>query len=330
MKTPFVVSLLTVAVAGCSTAEPPPPPSNAPVPIHTQPARPTAAAAPTASTEQFVYDQKPLTSQPTLVSAQQAQAVVEKFKAAYPQMGSPRLLIYVNRDLVDEKTGFRLNARNEKVETTRTTADSTFKTDSNAPVAGSNSVKIHAGGNVNVTGAAGTPGTGSSSTRTDHVTHENRYKTEERHETVADRQTVRDLERLFGRPLRSAGASLADQRVATQLIASRPIDYYVTQTDSETARKDREALQKITDVVIEILISSRDLLVPEISGDRTYRVPDIQATAIRLSDARILGQASTQDVMGNDGRVAKSFGTQEITEATALALMEDMASGFAK
>ena len=38
--------------------------------------------------------------------------------------------------------------------------------------------------------------------------------------TLADRQTVRDVESLFGRPLRLGGAKIADQRIATQLMAN--------------------------------------------------------------------------------------------------------------
>ena len=79
--------------------------------------------------------------------------------------------------------------------------------------------------------------------------------------------------------------------------------------------------------MLEVLISSRNLPVSEVSGDKVYAVPDIQATAIRLHDARILGQATAADVIGggaSPGHVARNFGVREIAEATALALMEDM------
>jgi hypothetical protein len=98
----------------------------------------------------------------------------------------------------------------------------------------------------------------------------------------------------------------------------------------DQAAKDREALGKIADVAIEVLISSRSLTVPEVSGDATYTVPDIQATAIRLKDSAIIGQAAASDILGRDiqaGRIVKQFGVRDITEATALALMEDMLTG---
>lgn len=249
----------------------------------TPPPPPDASAA-------NIYDQKPIAPRPPLVTPQQAQAIIDKFKAAYSKMGSPRLLVYVNRQLVDENSGLKLIARTEKIDTTR------MKTDGTA------------------TGDAGKK----SGTTTEKTARENRYRMHERSEpALADRQTVRDVERLFGRPLRQAGASLADQQVATQLIADKP--HSLTAADDQ-ARKDREALSKLADVAIEILISSRTVTVTEISGESTYTVPDIQATAIRLKDARIMGQASATDIQGKDPR----HDVSEITEATALALMEDM------
>jgi hypothetical protein len=139
---------------------------------------------------------------------------------------------------------------------------------------------------------------------------------------------VRDVERLFGRPLRDAGAALADQKVAAELIADKPLDEFIGSSDTPQSRKDREALGKIADAVIEILISSKNITVPTIASSQTIAVPDIQATAIRLKDSRILGQASSSDVTS---RVPASslgnFDVRDITEATALALMEDMTPG---
>ncbi len=257
------------------------------------PAAPTDSPAP----ETYVYEQKPMGGRQPLVTAEQAQGIVDRFKAAYPKMGNPRFLVYVNRELVDENSGLKIIARTEKVDSTRQRMKSEGQT---------NAAKANS----------------SSETRT--TSGENRYKLNEKSEpTLADRQTVRDVERLFGRPLRMAGASLADQRMATQLMADKRVESL--QSEGEQARKDREALSKIADVAIEVLISSKNVQVTELSGDRTYTLPDIQATAISLKDARIVSQASSSDVIrGNPAYYARNFDVREITEATALALMEDM------
>jgi hypothetical protein len=144
--------------------------------------------------------------------------------------------------------------------------------------------------------------------------------------TLADRQTVRDVERLMGRPLRLGGVSLIDQRVATQLMSDKPIGGTLLRGESEQARKDREAIAKLADVVVEVLISSRQMTVTEVSGDKTYTVPDIQVTAMRLNDARIVGQASASDLMSR--RQTRAADVREVTEGVALALMEDMLTGL--
>ncbi|HEX4647128.1 MAG TPA: hypothetical protein VH598_16110 [Verrucomicrobiae bacterium] len=224
-----------------STTPPPPPPAPAPVYL---------APTPTASPAVYVYDQKPLPNQPALISPEQAQSIVDRFKTNYAKQENPRILIYVNRELTEDKPAEK--TANEKP----------------AP-------------------------------------------------TLADRQTVRDVERLFGRPLRAAGASLVDQQAARQLALS------AKDAANPGGDTNREALSQIADVALEVLISSRNIVVSEASGDRTYTVPDIQATAIRLRDSKVLGQASAAEVLNRAGS-PHDFDVNQVAEATALALMEDM------
>jgi hypothetical protein len=264
--------------------------SQTPPPVYQQPS----------PTPVYVYDQRPLPQQPVLISPQQAQAVVDEFRTNYGKLGSPRILIYVNRDLVDDQSGIKLTARNEKVDTTHTETTTSSGASTNAPDK-KDSITTHtAADNRYSNGGKATP-------------------------TLADRQTVRDVERLIGRPLRAAGVTVVDQRVAASLIGNRPLDSITT--ESEQARKDREAVSQIADVALEVLISSRNITMPGLTADRTYTVPDIQMTALRLKDAKVMGQAAASDVMNTAGgpvNAAQHFTVQDITEGTALALMEDM------
>ncbi|MEW6305954.1 MAG: hypothetical protein AB1705_20965 [Verrucomicrobiota bacterium] len=303
-------------------APPPPPPQ-------------VLAPGQAAPSQAFTYDQKPITSAPVLVTPEQAKAVIEKFKDGYKKLGEPRILIYVNRELVDDKTGTRLTGRTERTVASRGELKGDFQADANAAkeAKAGDTITVNAGGNVTVrTGSGATPGKGNVTYSTERVANENKYAVRERTEpALADKQTVRDVERLFGRPLRHGGAKLADQRVATQLIADKPLENFTRPTEGEQARKDREALLKVADVVLEVLISSRQIIVPEVSGDRAYQAPDIQATAIRLSDSKIMGQASASDILGKDryaGRLLRNYDVRDIAEATALALMEDMMLGM--
>jgi hypothetical protein len=287
----FLCLPLPVFVDAADEAPPEPPPVSAAPPA-------PAVPAPAAGEQQQLY-----APAAALVAPDQARAIVDKFKETYAELGHPRFLIYVNRALV-EPGSLKAANRTEHVETTRTVTN------------GSPAQPAPAG-------AAG-PGTVESSS--EHVSTTATYQPADTPPApLADRQTVRDVERLFGRPLRSAGATLADQATAVALGGDQAPGRLAATSDE--ARQNREALQKVADVVIEVLISSRPLTVAEVSGDRTVNVPDIQATAIRLKDAAVLGQASATDVLGRNqqaARLARTFDVNDIAEATALALMEDM------
>jgi hypothetical protein len=272
---PVIYLLAPWLLAQSSTEAPPPPPPVAqalprPVPQPGQPMQP--------GPEQRVYGP----SADTLIARQTADGILEGFRKAYKTDGAPRIVIYVNRALVDTSTGLKLSGRTENFE----------KMDNSLKTSGTNTYKQHEGAAP----------------------------------TLADQQTVREVERLFGRAFRNAGAQLADQKVAMSLLPDEPGAHLV----GDNAAKDRKALSDIADVAIEVLISSRNITVPEVSGDMTYPVPDIQATAIRLKDAAIVGQASASDVIGKGvqaGRAVRQFDVRDITEATALALMDDMLTG---
>lgn len=287
----LILILLLAALNGASAVaapkggelllQPNPPPAPPP-PVSVMQAAPAAPPPPPAA---FVYDQKPMGGRLPLVTPEQAQAVITRFKDSYAKAGSPRVLIYVNRELVDENSGLKLSARTEQIEATRS-------------------------------GDAADP---------QKTSAKNTYRNREARETpLADRQTLRDVERLFGRPLRLGGATLVDQSVATQMSAGTVLEHFKTHTDSTEARRAREAISKVADVVLEVLISSRQTTVPRVSGDALVTVPDIQATAIRLSDAKVLGQATAADLLQRAGHAGRYHDVREVTEATALSLMEDM------
>ncbi|MET0262795.1 MAG: hypothetical protein ABW223_07840 [Rariglobus sp.] len=335
----FSVLALTLALAASpaallaqkkhDNAAPQPPPPEPPVPIHEAGARPQPA--PVDGGKANASGQQLYGSADSLVTPDKAKQVVDAFRATVAK-DKPRYLIYVNRELVDETSGIRVTGRKERTESIIGEGKSSFEVDPNAPKsaapAGGNSetqVNVNIGNSS--TGESRAPGKGWAEGKGTKVTAENTYTySPKTNGTLVDKQTVRDIERLFGRPLRAGGAKLADQKVGASLIADRPLDHFTTATN-EAARKDREALAKVADVVVEILVSSRSVRATNISGDSFQSVPDIQATAIRLSDSAIIGQASATDVIGKDkvaGRVARKFEVSDIAEATALALMEDI------
>ena len=272
----FLLGPITVLLAPLIGAQSPNEPPPLPPPVAQALPGPALAGLPPG--EQRVYGP----SAGTLIARQTAEGILENFRKIYKTDHAPRIVIYVNRALVDTAAGMKLSGHTERY----------------------------------AQSSAGTSTSG-----------ENTYKVKETAApTLADQQTVREVERLFGRAFRNAGAQLADQKIAATLLPEAPGTHLV----GDQAEKDRRALSDIADIAIEVLISSRSLTVPEVSGDATYPVPDIQATAIRLKDAAIVGQAAASDIIGKGmqaGRVIRQFDVRDITEATALVLMEDMLTG---
>lgn len=313
----------TIGLAGCAVAWAAQPATEVepPVPLSHQPARTSAPTVATPSGQQLYRPGQ------TLIPAEQAQGVVDRFREAYEALGRPRLVIAVNRELVDTSDQLRITKRNENVSETTSSTASTYPA-APAGSAPSTQVNVSVGGSQSTGSTSQPTGPGESKATYRTVTSNNTYAAGEKPTvTLADRQTVRDVERLFGRPLRIGGAQLADQRVVASLLESRPLDDVLVGA-SENARRDRAALSKSADAVLEVLISSRSITLPGFNGSEVRTVPDIQATLIRLSDGAILGQASATDVLGKDrnaGPVVRNYDVRDIAEATALALMEDVA-----
>jgi hypothetical protein len=262
-------------------------PPEPPVPV-VQTMPPPAAVRP--PDNQQLYGGSPA----PLVTPEAAKALIDKFRATFVQNDSPRFIFYVNRELIDAESGLKLTRRTERTEASES------ETNNGAP------------------------------TQDDKIVAHNTYEaTDTSTPTLADRQTVRDVERLFGRPFRAAGAHLADEQVAASLLADKPFDTFAA-VGGDQARKDREALANVADIAVEVLVSSREVTVTTISGEAVVTVPDIQATAIRLKDSAIIGQASSSDILGKDpqaARIAQRYDVRDITEATSLALMQDMLTG---
>lgn len=325
-----MLGLLFAPVLSADNAAPQAQQRHPPPPVHSR-----VETLP-ATTGTFHYEQQPLAGRASLVNPDEARAVVESFRETYAQLGKPRMLIYVNRELIREDSGRKLVGRTERYETKRTTRTVDFKPAAGGAESGSASVApaaapmIAATGDVTLSsGSAGIPaGSGTDATEVERLSGENTYTfSEAPRQSLADRQTTRDVERLFGRPLRLAGASLADQRIGAQLLEASPSAIRPGAAADTTSEQDRQALLKHADVVLEILIGSRQVRTAGFSGDVMTTVPDIQATAVRLSDSQILGQASSVDVLGGDAeasRLAGKHSVQEIAEATALALMRDL------
>src|SRR5262245_16354844 len=62
-----------------------------------------------------VYEQKLYRAEDGADASVDAADIVRRFRGGYSRLGSPRFLIYVNRELVDTRSGFKLAGREETV-----------------------------------------------------------------------------------------------------------------------------------------------------------------------------------------------------------------------
>ncbi|HIG80394.1 MAG TPA: hypothetical protein EYQ62_01830 [Verrucomicrobiales bacterium] len=213
--------------------------------------------------KKYVYTVSPAVPLSQIYNAQQAQQIVEDFRAAYIKLGAPRINISVNLP------------------------QGTFEVPQ-LPTVG-------VGGTPQIDPATGLPmpvGVGGAAP----AAAPRIFDTDE----LSTRQTKREVELLFGRPLRLAGATLIDP-----------------------------AQTNLPELTLEILLGEREITVPGINGTKTHTVPDIIVTATRAADGQVLGQATVLDLFPHQAaaaRMLQRYNIQQLTEATALALMKDIAS----
>jgi hypothetical protein len=213
--------------------------------------------------KKYVYTVSPSVPLSQIYNAQQAQQIVEDFRAAYVKLGAPRININVNLP----QGAFEV----PQIPT------------------------VSVGGTPQIDPATGLPmpvGVGGAAP----AAAPRIFDTDE----LSTRQTKREVELLFGRPLRLAGATLIDP-----------------------------AQTNLPELTLEILLGEREINVPDINGTKSHTVPDIIVTATRAADGQVLGQATVLDLFPHQAaaaRMLQRYNIQQLTEATALALMKDIAS----
>ena len=123
--------------------------------------------------------------------------------------------------------------------------------------------------------------------------------------SLNEQQTVADIGRYIGRPLREGGVKLVDESIAR---GANPGFH--------------------PDIVIRVLATSRSISMQDFSGQTVTRiVPDLQIEAVRTQDGQVLGQAGSDDLIGagqDAWVVVDRVGFPEVYKATALVLLEDM------
>jgi len=256
----FAFTLIALILTGCTN-----PPDQPTVDrVNGVPVYQKSAKAKSGKT--YTYSESPAAPLDVLFTADQAKAILDEFKVAYAKLGAPKIDV-------------RVNLPQGAVQVPQ--------------------VPIVTGGGVPaIDPATGLPmlGVGGAVAGGTIPAPTRIFDTDE----LATQQTKREVERLFGRPLRMAGVKLVDA--------------------------DRTNLPEVS---FEVLLSERKLDVIGIRGNTTHTVPDIQVTALRIADGSIIGQATVLDLFpqrASAARMLKRYDIRQLTEATALALMKDMSA----
>ena len=234
--------------------------------------RVVAGETPKPSGKKYTYTESPATPLNLLYTPEQARKIVDNFKIAYAKMGQPRIDIRVN---LPYGTMPASPLPVPGVQFSPTIDPNTGLPRTQPPV-----------------GAAPIPANPAPAgapipTQIFDAS------------ALTERQTQREVETLFGRPLRFAGVKLVEA-----------------------------SLTNLPELTFEVLISERELVLQGISRKENITVPDIQVTALRLADARIVGQASVLDLFARKEQAAymlRRYDLRQLTEVTALALMQDIA-----
>ena len=252
------------------------------------------------------------------------EGTVNSFRTSYQKAGKPKLLLYVNRSLVKN--------RGEMLEITESETTSKTKGDT-IPTNGNTNIQIGTD-NKNQTGPA-TNVTGKGGERIDSSTAKLRVDTERELGVAAVTEAqAREIEEVFQKPLFDAGTKLVDQKIAeVGLTKFKDADgNFLTAPKTDKERQEVEALQKSTDIVVEVLARQKTVVIPQPSGDdRKETRLELTVTATSLKDGVKLAQVNSNSLFGFNRRFGdrkerryNQVTSAEIIEQCALALMQRM------
>ncbi len=264
--------------------------------------------------------QRPSSAVPSDLPVRDPDGVIAEFQSKYAQMGRPKILLIVNRDVIRD--------RGEMMEMAR--VDGSIKTKGDSISEGGAIVQIGSGNSATnavaqITGQGGErTESGSLSTRV----------IEDRNLGVANKSEydITELENTFKAPFQDAGTRFVDQRIAElsnrTFAEAGPNFLTAPQTDKE--RQEIESLRKSADLVIHILVKDKSVVIPQVSGkDVIQKRVELTAKAVSLKDGIELATVASDRLFKFDSRggartesKSRKIASAEIIEQTALALMQ--------
>ncbi|NJK92477.1 MAG: hypothetical protein HC904_11980 [Blastochloris sp.] len=251
---------------------------------------------------------------------QNPQEILEQFSEAYTKAGKPRLLLYVNRRL--------LNEQGELLEVASLNTSTQIKGDS-VPLP---STTVQVGSDNQSNPGPATP-SGQGGERRETTSLSVRTGTERPlGVSPVTESEARAIEEAFQKSFFEARARLVDQSIAS--LALRPLEKtgenFLTPVKVDQESRELASLRQSTDIVIEILARNQKVRLAQPSGnDLIEDRISLIATATQLKDGIKLAQISSDTLFGFNERQGernerrfREVSRQEILDQTALALMQ--------
>lgn len=247
--------------------------------------------------------------------------VVQSFRGNYARLGKPRLLIFVNRELVRD--------RGELLQTERT--DRSIKTKGDpVPLLPSSTVQIGADNRATASSPAAVSGKGGEA-QTSIGVSVRRAEPQHRPPPAVTEMEAREMEEAFQQPFADAGARFVDQQTAelAQRLFRDADPNFLTAPADDRERREVESLRKSVDLAIEILVRKKRVTILQPSGeDRSEERISVIATALSLKDGAKVAQVSSDSLFGFNRRHGerierryREVTSAEILEQVALAMM---------
>lgn len=253
--------------------------------------------------------------------------VVDQFCASYAKEQKPRLLLFVNRELLPSQ---RLEVSVKTEKSTQVKGDAVDGASGGTNVQIGNNTQTHGGGIVMNPVQTGAGGEKKETTTT--------YKAGSKPDLgtpALNEFDARQLEETFRRPYFSAGARFVDQRMAASLLKNFGLtgDRFLSPPSTDAERDAQDALKKSADIAIELLARHYDVTFPTPAGDTTVHRLDLVATAYDLKNPGVvIGQISSETLYGfnQPGGTRRNVTDLEIIDQTALALMQQLTATIVK
>ncbi|SDU16791.1 hypothetical protein SAMN05444156_2371 [Verrucomicrobium sp. GAS474] len=267
---------------------------------------------------------------PGTLPIQDRENVLALFQDRYAKAKQPRLLIYINRDLVRD--------RGEMTTVTQVQNGTQVKGDA-VPTPGAGATNIQIGSNQSAPGSSSATSlnptaTGAGGERQESSSVAVRVKDgADKGVLPINDYDARQVEELFTQPFFDAGARFLDQKISALLLKpfAEAGTRFLTAPETDKEKADIEALKKSADIVIEVMARKRVVVIPLPGGEE--RREDRIALTVTAIDLRqpglILARISTDTLFGFNGRdgearerKAKKIVSAEIIDQAALALMQ--------